>query len=148
MLVQERYFQQSLHQMMTLGSGMVSGSKYHYHDPRAPQLYLTIPPDFVGLSSLYGIAISTLMQLEPYLESFYVFPFVWWRKPKISEGYGGWIGNETSAVITLSSHFWYIVLADPCIYIYIYIYAHTHSHTHTHTHTYTHIYITEFGDIE
>ena len=31
---------------------------------------VTIPPDFVGFSSLYGIAISTLMQLEPYLGSF------------------------------------------------------------------------------
>ena len=51
-------------------SGMVSGLKHHYHYHRAPQQYLTTPPDFVRLLSLYGIAISTLMQLEPYLGSF------------------------------------------------------------------------------
>ena len=28
---------------------------------------------------------------------FYVFPLVWWRKSKISQEYGGWVGNETSA---------------------------------------------------
>ena len=54
-----------------------------------------IPSDFVGLSSLYGIAMSALMQLEPYLWSFYVFPLVWWRKFKISQEYGGWVGYET-----------------------------------------------------
>ena len=55
---------------MTLVSGMVSGPKHHYHQPRAPQQELTIPQEFVGLALLYGIAISTLMQLEPYRESF------------------------------------------------------------------------------
>ena len=57
---------------MTLGSGMISGPKHHYHLPRAPQQYLTTPPDFVRLLSLYGIAISTLMQLEPYLGYIYI----------------------------------------------------------------------------
>ena len=33
-------------------------------------------PDFVGLTLLCGIGISTLMQLEPYLGYFYVFPLV------------------------------------------------------------------------
>ena len=56
MLVQQHCFQESLHQMITLGSGMVSGLKHHYHEPRAPQQSLTIPPDFVGLLSLYRIA--------------------------------------------------------------------------------------------
>ena len=54
--------------------------------------WLTIPLDFVGLTSLYGIAISTLMQLEPFL----VFPLVWWREFMFSQKYGGWLGNETS----------------------------------------------------
>ena len=48
----------------------VSGPKNHYHKLRAPQQYLTTPPDFVRLLSLYGIAIYSLMQLEPYLGSF------------------------------------------------------------------------------
>ena len=51
----------SLHQMMTLGSGMVSGPKYHYHYPTAPQQCLKTPPDFVRLLWHYGIARSTLM---------------------------------------------------------------------------------------
>ena len=34
-----------------------------------------------------GIAISTLMQLEPYVGFFYVLPLVWWRKSKISQEY-------------------------------------------------------------
>ena len=76
MFVQQHSFQQSLHQMITLGSGMVSGPKHHNYEPRTPQQYLTASPDFVRLSSLYGIAISTLMQLELYLGSFHVFPLV------------------------------------------------------------------------
>ena len=38
-----------------------------------------------------------LMQLQPYLGSFYVFLLVWWRKFKINQEYRGWVGNETSA---------------------------------------------------
>ena len=49
------YTQQSLHQMI-LGSGMVSGSKHHYHLFRKPQQHLTIPPDLVGFPSHCGIA--------------------------------------------------------------------------------------------
>ena len=37
---------------------------------------ITTNPDFVGLSSLYEITISMLMQLEPNLGLFYVFPLV------------------------------------------------------------------------
>ena len=33
----------------------------------------SIPPDFVGLMSFCGIAISMLMQLEPCLESFFMY---------------------------------------------------------------------------
>ena len=47
---------------MTLGLGMVSGPKQRYHKPSVLQQYLTTSPDFVRLFSLYGIAISTLMQ--------------------------------------------------------------------------------------
>ena len=70
MFIQQHCFQQNLHQMMTLGSGIVSGPKHHYHKPKAPHQYLTTPPDFVRLLSLYGIAISTLLQLELFLGSF------------------------------------------------------------------------------
>ena len=45
---------------MTLGSGMVSGPKHHYHLSRVPQQYLTTPPDFVRLLSLNGIAVKAL----------------------------------------------------------------------------------------
>ena len=38
-----------------------------------PQQYLMTPPDFVALSSLYGIAIFMLMQLELYLGSFFMY---------------------------------------------------------------------------
>ena len=37
---------------------------------QTPQQYLTTSPDFVRLSSLYGIAIPTQMQLEFYLGCF------------------------------------------------------------------------------
>ena len=84
MFVQRHCFQQSFHQMMTLGSGMVSGLKHYYHKPRASQQFLTIPPDFIGLSSLYGIVISTLVQLELYLGSFFM-PFLksYWGSPRL-----------------------------------------------------------------
>ena len=46
----------------------------------------------------YVIVIPTMLQLEPYLESFFnVYPLVWWGKSKISQEYGGWVGNETLA---------------------------------------------------
>ena len=32
-------------------SGLVSGPKHHYYQPRTPQQYLTRPPDFTGFLS-------------------------------------------------------------------------------------------------
>ena len=46
-------------------------------NPERPSTHSRYRQDFVGLTSLNGITISTLMQLEPYLGSFfYVFPLV------------------------------------------------------------------------
>ena len=46
------------------------------------------------------IALSTLMQLEASLwDLFYVFPLVWMRKSKISQGYGGSVANGNSASV-------------------------------------------------
>ena len=70
MFVQQQCFQKSIQPMMSLGSGMVSRPKNHYHYPRFPQQYRTIPPDFVRLLSLYGIDISTLRAL-PWIFSMY-----------------------------------------------------------------------------
>ena len=59
MFIQQYCFQQRLHQMMTLGSGMVSGRSINITSP-------VVSNDTTRLLSLYGIAISTLIQLEPY----------------------------------------------------------------------------------
>ena len=88
MFIQHHSFQQSSHQAWFRGRSIITTN---------PERQLMIPSDFVGLTSLYGIAMSTLMQLEPYLRSFYVFPLAWWKKPQISQEYGGWVDNETSA---------------------------------------------------
>ena len=66
----------------------------------------------VWLTSLYGIAISTLMQFELYLRSFYVFLLVWWRKFKISQEYGGRVGNETLSSDLDRKYIGYPVISD------------------------------------
>ena len=58
---------------MTLGSGIVSGPKHHYHWPREPQQYLTILPDFIGWCLFYMNAISPQIQLQPCFRSFYIY---------------------------------------------------------------------------
>ena len=68
-----------------------------------------IRPDFVELMSRYGIAISTLMQLEPYLRSFLCISSC---LVKISQEYGGWVGNETSASDLDRKYIGYLALSD------------------------------------
>ena len=59
--------------MMTLGSGMVSGPKQHYHKPRTPQQYLTILPNFIGRCLICTNAISAQMQLRSCFGSFFIY---------------------------------------------------------------------------
>ena len=65
-------FPKLIHQMMTV---FRHGFEAEITLPLA-QSAPVVPLDFVGLSSLYGIAISLLVQLKSYLGFFYVFALV------------------------------------------------------------------------
>ena len=67
------------------------------------------------------------------LDLFRVFPLVWWRKSKISQENGGWVGNETSASNFDRKYICYPAISDTLfsqiliffqltlMYIYIYV---------------------------
>ena len=73
MFLQQHCFKQSLHQMMTVFR-LGIGAKASLPLIQSVQQYLKIPPDFVGLSSLCGIAISTGMLLGPHVGYFLCIP--------------------------------------------------------------------------
>ena len=50
-----------------------SGLRHGFGTEASIPLAQSAPSDFVGLSSLNEIAISTLMQLEPYLGSYFMY---------------------------------------------------------------------------
>ena len=68
-LLQQQCFEQSFHQRMTLGSGMVSGQRIIAINPERPSSNSRYHQTLLDCRHC-GIAVSTLMQLELYLESF------------------------------------------------------------------------------
>ena len=66
---------------------------------------------------IYGIAISTLMQLEPYLGSFLCISSSDGERPTLVKNAEVELIMKPWLVIHwLSSHFWYLVLTDPHIF--------------------------------
>ena len=72
MFIQQHRFQQSLYQMITGFRHGFGARSIITTNPEHPSSN-TIPPDFVGLSSLNGIAMSTLMQWESYFGYFFMY---------------------------------------------------------------------------
>ena len=113
MFVQQHCFQQSIHQMMTLDSGMVSGAE------ASLPLAQSTPAVTHDTTKLCWIVIT---QWNCHINAdavkaltwifFYVCPLVWWRKSKISQEYGGSVGKETSASNLNRKHIGYPTISD------------------------------------
>ena len=71
-----------------------------------------LPPDFVRLSSLYGIAISLLMLLEPYLGSFFIYFLLSdGESPRLVKNAEN-VGNETSVFNLDRKYIGYPAISD------------------------------------
>ena len=78
---------------MTLDSGMVSGLKYHYHKPRAPQHYLKTPPDCQ--------IVVTLWDCHIYADAFKALSWIFSMYLYLSDGGSPRLVKKTEVELTI-----------------------------------------------